>query len=274
MYNGVSFDHSLGRASNMHAVNLAGRVALVTGGGTGMGRATVLGLAGAGAAGVVINYHRSRAEAERVAGEVRQLGAEALGVKADVSQEADVRAMIDTVRDRFGRLDLLVNNAGVTHWVPIDDLDGLTDEVWRDILDVDLVGAFRCIRAAVPLLKQSRGAVVNVTSISAFITSPTTSSLAYGAAKAGLAYMTRGLALALAPDIRVNAVAPAFTDTRWMRDHYGDEYPQRLARAAANVPMGRVASAEDVAAAIVSLATGSDFVTGQTLMVDGGLTLS
>jgi NAD(P)-dependent dehydrogenase (short-subunit alcohol dehydrogenase family) len=145
--------------------------------------------------------------------------------------------MIDAVRARFGRLDVLVNNAGVTHWVPIGDLDGLTDAIWRDVLDVDLVGAFRCVRAAAPLLKQARGCIVNVTSVSGYIASSTSSSLAYGAAKAGLIYLTRGLAVALAPEVRVNSVAPGFTDTRWMRDHYGDEYPQRLERAVETTPL-------------------------------------
>ena len=255
---------------------LTTRVALVTGGGTGIGRATVLDLARAGVAGVGINYRKSRAEAESVADEVRSIGGvEPVCVQADVSIEADVRSMVQQMRDRFGRLDVLVNNAAVTHWVPLRDLDGLTDEVWRDILDVNLVGAFRCIRAAAPLLKETRGAVVNVASIAAFIASPTMSSLAYATAKAGLVYLTQGLAAALAPEVRVNAVAPSFVDTRWMRDHYGLEgYEERLARVGANVPLGRVAIAEDVAAAIVSLAAGSDFVTGQTIKVDGGLTLS
>jgi NAD(P)-dependent dehydrogenase (short-subunit alcohol dehydrogenase family) len=139
---------------------------------------------------------------------------------------------------------------------------------------VDLVGAFRCVRAAAPLLKQTRGSIVNVTSVSGYIASSTSSSLAYGAAKAGLIYLTRGLAVALAPEVRVNSVAPAFTDTRWMQNHYGDDYPERLERAAESIPLGRVATPEDIAAAIVSLVTGSDFVTGQTLLVDGGLTLS
>jgi 3-oxoacyl-[acyl-carrier protein] reductase len=255
-------------------VDLTGRVALVTGGATGIGRATVVHLARAGVAGVAINYRASEVEAESAAAEVRALGAEPVCIQADVRFDAEVRAMVDRAKAHFGQLDLLVNNAGVTEWVPIADLDGLTDEVWRDILDVDLVGAFRCIRAAAPLLKQARGAVVNVASISAFIAAPTSSSLAYGAAKAGLVYLTRGLALALAPEVRINAVAPAFTDTRWMRDHYGAEYPERLSQAAASIPLGRVASPDDVAAAIVSLCGGSDFVTGQTLMVDGGLTVS
>jgi NAD(P)-dependent dehydrogenase (short-subunit alcohol dehydrogenase family) len=234
----------------------------------------VLGLARAGAAGVAINFRSAQAEAESLAAEVRQLGAQPVCIHADVRADAEVRTMIAAVDDRFGRLDVLVNNAAVTHWVGIGDLDGLTDDIWRDVLDVDLVGAFRCVRAAAPLLKQTRGSIVNVTSVSGYIASSTSSSLAYGAAKAGLIYLTRGLAVALAPEVRVNSVAPAFTDTRWMQNHYGDDYPERLERAAESIPLGRVATPEDIAAAIVSLVTGSDFVTGQTLLVDGGLTLS
>jgi 3-oxoacyl-[acyl-carrier protein] reductase len=158
--------------------------------------------------------------------------------------------------------------------VPIGDLEELTDAMWKDTLDVDLVAPFRCARAAGPLLKQTRGSIVNVASISGLVAASTMSSLAYGAAKAGLIYLTRGLAVALAPEIRVNAVAPALTDTGWIRDHFGPQYPERLAAAASSIPLGRIATPEDVAAAILSLATGSEFITGQTLVVDGGLTLS
>ena len=116
--------------------------------------------------------------------------------------------------------------------------------------------------------------IVNVSSISGVLATSTASSLAYGSAKAALIYLTRGLAVALAPNIRVNAVAPAFTDSKWMQDHYGDDYSETVARAAESYPLGRIATTEDVAAAIVSLVTGSDFVTGQTLLIDGGLSLS
>ena len=116
--------------------------------------------------------------------------------------------------------------------------------------------------------------MINVSSISGILATATSSSLAYGAAKAALIYLTRGLAVALAPKIRVNAVAPAFTDTQWMRNHYGADYDQVIARAAANYPLRRIARTEDVAEAIVGLVTGGDFVTGQTLIVDGGLSLS
>lgn len=254
-------------------MELTGRVALVTGGATGIGRATVLHLARAGAAGVVINYRTAKEEAEQLAAEVRRIGAEALCVRADVKSDEQVRQMVQQVGERFGRLDVLVNNAGVTHWVDVTDLEGLTDAIWDDILDVNLKGAFRCTRAVAPLLSETQGMVVNVASISGILAPATMSSLAYGAAKAALIYLTRGLAIALAPKVRVNAVAPAFTDTKWMRERYGDEYDQIVSRAASNLPLQRIATPEDIAAAIVGLVTGGDFVTGQTLIVDGGLSL-
>jgi NAD(P)-dependent dehydrogenase (short-subunit alcohol dehydrogenase family) len=252
---------------------LASQVALVTGAATGIGRATVLRLARAGAAGIAINYKSSKDEAEQVAAEVRSIGAEAICVRADVKSDEEVRGMVQQVGERFGRLDVLVNNAGVTHWIPVADLEGLTDAVWDDVLEVNLKGAFRCTRAAAPLLSETRGMVINVASISGILTTATTSSLAYGVAKAALIHLTRGLAIALAPKVRVNAVAPALTDTKWMREHYGEDYAGIVARAASTIPLRRIASAEDVAAAIVGLVIGGDFVTGQTLNVDGGLSL-
>lgn len=254
-------------------MELGGRVALVTGGATGIGRATVLRLARAGAAGVAINYRTAPQEAEQLATEVAELGVESLCVQADVRRDEQVRDMVQRVRERFGRLDVLVNSAGTTRWIPLSDLEALTDEQWDEILDVNLKAAFRATRAAASLLAETQGMVVNVASISGILATPTTSSLAYGAAKAGLMYLTRGLAVALAPRVRVNAVAPAFTDTKWMSGHYGADYAETIARAAANFPLGRVATPDDVAAAILGLVTGGDFVTGQTLLVDGGLSL-
>lgn len=250
------------------------KVALVTGGATGIGRATVLALAQAGAAGVAINYRSAKADAEKLASEVKQAGAEPLLVQSDVKNEADVRRMVGEVEKRFQRLDILVNNAGVTHWVPVKDIQKLTDEIWDDILDVNLKGAFRCVRAAAPLLEKSRGVVINVASISGVLAPATMSSLAYGTAKAALIYLTRGLAVALAPNVRVNGVAPAFTDTPWMEKHYAHKYDEVMAKAAEGYPLKRVAKPEDIAAAILGLVTGGDFVTGQTLLVDGGLSLS
>lgn len=254
-------------------MELRGRVALVTGGATGIGRATVLALAKAGAA-VAINYRSAKPDAEALANEVGQVGAQALCVAADVKSDEQVRKMVDQVGARFGRLDVLVNNAGMTRWVDLKNLEALTDAVWDEILDVNLKGAFRCTRAAAELLAKHEGVVINVSSISGILAPATMSSLAYGAAKAALIYLTRGLAVALAPKVRVNGVAPAFTETQWMREHFGDSYETAVAQAGANFPLKRVATPDEVAGAIMGLITGGDFVTGQTLIVDGGLSLS
>jgi 3-oxoacyl-[acyl-carrier protein] reductase len=255
-------------------MEIKSKIALVTGAATGIGRATVLALAAAGAAGVAINYRSAKPEAEKLANEVRQAGADPLLVQGDVKSESDVRRMVGEVEKHFRRIDILVNNAGVTHWVPVKDIQKLTDEIWDDILDVNLKGAFRCVRAAAPLLEKSRGVVINVASISGVLAPATMSSLAYGTAKAALIYLTRGLAVALAPNVRVNGVAPAFTDTPWMEKHYANNYAEVMAKAAEGYPLKRVAKPEDIAAAILGLLTGGDFVTGQTLLVDGGLSLS
>lgn len=255
-------------------MELSGRVALVTGGATGIGRATALRLGQSGVSGIAINYRTAQKEAEGLAEELRRGGTEALSIRADVKSDPQVREMVQRVGRHFGRLDILVNNAGVTHWVPVSDLEGLTDAVWDEILDVNVKGAFRCTRAAASMLAESEGIVINVSSISGILAPATMSSLAYGTAKAALIYLTRGLAVALAPKVRVNGVAPAFTDTPWMKNHYGDDYEQVIARATSTYPLRRIARPEDVAAAIVGLVTGADFVTGQTLIVDGGLSLS
>jgi 3-oxoacyl-[acyl-carrier protein] reductase len=255
-------------------MELSGRVALVTGGAGGIGGAVVRSLAQAGVSGVAINYRKSAKEAEQLAAELERSGVKALAIQADVQKDEQVRRMIGAIGESFGRLDVLVNNAGVTHWVKLTDLDALTDAIWDEILDVNVKGTFRCTRAAAPLLAEHQGMVVNVSSISGVLAPATMSSLAYGTAKAALIHMTRGLAVALAPKVRVNCVAPAFTDTPWMSAHYGTDYRQVMAQAAAVYPLQRIANPAEVAGAILGLVTGGDFVTGQTLIVDGGLSLS
>jgi 3-oxoacyl-[acyl-carrier protein] reductase len=255
-------------------MDLKGRVAVVTGGAGGIGGAVVRSLAKAGISGVAINYRKSSKATQELAAELERGGVKALAVQADVQSDAQIRGMIEQIHGQFGRLDILVNNAGVTHWVDLADLDGLTDKMWDEIFDVNVKGAFRCARAAAPMLAQHQGMVVNVSSISGVLAPPTLSSLPYGTAKAALIYLTKGLAAALAQRVRVNCVAPAFTDTPWMSEHFGAEYPQVIAKASAGFPLQRIASADEVAGAILGLITGGDFVTGQTLIVDGGLSLS
>ncbi len=255
-------------------MELNGRVALVTGGAGGIGGAVVSQLARSGIGGVAINYRKSAKAAEELAKEIERAGVRALAIQANVQSDDEIRLMMDRIRDHFGRLDVLVNNAGVTHWIKLSDLEALTDDIWDEILDVNVKGAFRCTRAAAPMLAEHQGMVINVSSISGILSPSTMSSLPYATAKAALIHMTKGLAVALAPNIRVNAVAPAFTDTPWMSEHYGANYPQVIKQASAGYPLQRIASPEDIAVAILGLITGGDFVTGQTLIVDGGLSLS
>jgi NAD(P)-dependent dehydrogenase (short-subunit alcohol dehydrogenase family) len=176
--------------------------------------------------------------------------------------------MVDETVGRFGRLDVLVNNAGTTRFIPQADLDALTDEVWDELLAVNLKGPFYCARAAAAALKRARGAIVNVASIAG--TRATGSSIAYGVSKAALLQLTRNLAVALAPEVRVNSVSPGLVSTRWFRLPFGAEAAAtQEERLAAGTPLAAVATAEHVAQAVMGF-LGSDFVTGEGLIVDGG----
>ncbi len=245
-------------------MNVAGKVALVTGGGTGIGRATALLLAAKGAD-VAVNYSRSKAEAEGTVAEVRALGRKGIAVRADVADNAEVVAMVEqTVRD-LGRLDILINNAGWTAFIDFRDLDSLTDEVWDRTMAVNLKGPFFCARAAAPEMeKAGAGVIVNVSSMAGVLGRG--SSIPYCASKAALNLLTRILAKQLAPTIRVNAVAPGVVTTRWVKDQKAFVRGAQL-----QTPMKRVATPEDVAGAVLSLIEGTDFVVGQILAVDGGL---
>jgi 3-oxoacyl-[acyl-carrier protein] reductase len=249
-------------------MELGGRVAIVTGGGTGIGRAVCLRLAKAGAKAVVVNYSRSAEDAQATAAELGSLGIEALAHQADISDEPAVKAMMSATLDRYGRLDVLVNNAGTTHFVPHPDLDGLTEDVWTEILSVNLKGTFYCCRAAAPELRKTKGVIVNIASIAGHLA--TGSSIAYGVSKAGVLQLTRGLALALAPDVRVNSVSPGLVSTRWFRSRFGDEANKELETSfATSTPLGVIASADHVAQAVMAFVE-NDLLTGQDLVVDGG----
>jgi 3-oxoacyl-[acyl-carrier protein] reductase len=244
------------------------RVAIVTGGGTGVGRAVSLRLAKAGARAVVINYSKSKDEAQTTAAELELLGTDVLVHKADVSREAEVKAMVAATVDRYGRLDVLVNNAGTTHFIPHPDLDALTEDVWNDIFSVNLKGTFYCCRAAAVELRKAKGAIVNVASIAGH--RATGSSIVYGISKAGVLQLTRSLAIALAPEVRVNSVSPGLISTRWFRRRFGDEEADAQETTfAAATPLAAITSPDDVARAIMSFIE-NDAITGQDLVVDGG----
>jgi NAD(P)-dependent dehydrogenase (short-subunit alcohol dehydrogenase family) len=169
----------------------------------------------------------------------------------------------------LGRLDVLVNNAGVTSFITHSDLEAVQESDWERIFGVNLKGAFYCVRAAAPSLRQTNGAIVNVSSIAGV--SAIGSSIPYCASKAALNNMTVALARALAPEIRVNAVAPGFIDTRWWQDREGYDAIKQFA--AARTPLKRVCQAEDVSAAVLGLLS-ADLITGQVVVVDGGMTIA
>ncbi len=249
-------------------MELKGKSAIVTGSAVGVGRATALALARRGA-NVVVNYSRSEAEAKETAAEVERLGARALLVRADVSRDAEVRSMVARAVEAFGTLDVLVNNAATTVFVSFAELEQLTEEHWDRLLAVNLKGPFFCARAAAPHLKASgAGAIVNVASVAGI--RAVGSSIAYAASKAGLVNLTVALARVLAPEVRVNCVAPGFIDTRWLRDGLGPLFEPLRQATAQQTPLGRVSMAEDIAQVILGLIESADFVTGQTVVVDGG----
>lgn len=246
----------------MEETTIPRKTALITGGGTGIGRAVSLKLAEK-SVNLVINYSRSAAEAQETVQAVQRLGGRAIAVQADVANDLAVRAMIRQSIDHFGRLDYLVNSAGTTVYVDMADLEGLTPEIWDQIMNVNVKGLFSVCRAAAPYLKESRGSIVNITSIAGIVGMG--SSIAYAASKAAAISVTKSLARVLAPEVRVNSVAPGIVMTRWVEGR--EEHVRRLGE---NTPLGRCCNAEDVAAVVVPLLTDAGMMTGQTVVVDGG----
>jgi ketoreductase RED2 len=235
-------------------------VVVVTGSSSGIGRAVAERFARDGA-GVVVNSSRSVEEGEALA---RSLP-DAVYVQGDVSREEDAKRLVATALDRFGRLDTVVNNAGTTRRVSFQDLDGADDELWQRILAVNLMGPWYMSRAAVPALRETKGSIVNVGSVGGIIAGG--SSLPYAVSKAAVHHLTRTLAQALAPDVRVNAVAPGLVETPWTAGWEANE------TIVARTPLGRQGSPDEIADAVVFLAR-APFATGQVVVVDGGLTLT
>lgn len=244
-------------------------VAIITGGGTGVGRATTLGLAKLGYR-VVINYSKSQADAEETIREVRGLGGDGIAMRADVGDDSDCRDLVSAAVARFERLDVLVNCAGTTEFIPFHDLEGATDEVWQRLYQVNVIGAFHCARAArEAMLASGGGSIVNVSSVAAQLGQG--SSIPYCCTKAALDNLTVSLARTFAPHVRVNGIAPGFIEGRWTQGGLGERYDTIKKAYERTLPLGRVCQPEDIADGIISLITGSKIVTGQTLTVDAGM---
>jgi pteridine reductase len=242
----------------MAAKALAGEVALVTGAAKRIGREIALRLAAEGAD-VAVNYATSKREAEELVREIRAEGRRAIAIKADVSRRAEVRKMIAAVEREFRRLDILVNNAGMFFAAKFEKL---TEAQWDRIMNANLKSQFLCSQAAAPLLKRrGRGRIINLTSLGGILPWPAYTH--YCVSKAGAIMLTRCLARALGPKIRVNSVAPGTIE-------FPGELPDRdyIRR----VPLHRTGTGDDISGAVAYLAS-ADFVTVQTIVVDGGRSL-
>jgi len=248
------------------------KAALVTGAASGIGRSAVLALARAGYD-AAINYSRSDQAARGVAAEAERLGVRALLCKCDVADDAGVRAMMKRIEETFGRLDALINNAGTTSEVKPGDFEGMSVAEWDRVFAVNVRGIFLVTRAALPLLrKSSTAAIVNTASIVSLRPGP--QPLPYAASKAAVVNLTKTLALNLAPEIRVNAVAPGWMEGDWMKRMLADRYDDLMARRAKFTPMKRCVTADDVAETMLSLIESNHFVTGEVIVIDGGFASS
>ena len=258
---------------NLTAAEVGSPVAIITGGGTGIGAACATALAGKGCR-IVVNYQRSQEGANETLAQCQDLGAEAVSVQGSIAKDKDCRSILDETINTFGRVDLLVNNAGVTRFADQKDLDALDAADFEHIMSVNVAGSYQMTRAAAPFLKKSdRAAVVNVSSHSGI--SGIGSSMAYAASKGALNTMTLSLARNLAPLIRVNAVCPGFVDTKWLSGKLSDEalteFREKVSRAA---PLQTFVTPSDVADAVCWLGLQARSVTGQLLVIDGGTHLT
>ena len=245
----------------MSAASLAGRVVAVTGSSSGIGAATAEAFAALGAS-VLVNSSRTVAEGEAVAASL----ADARYVQGDITDPDVPQRIVDAALEQWGRLDVLVNNAGTTALIPHHDVQAATVDVWRRIFEVNVFGTWAMSVAALPSLRDAGGAIVNVASVAGV--RPTGSSIPYAASKAALNHMTLLLAKVVGPEVRVNAVAPGLVDTPWTEDwDFVREIVQQTA------PLKRSGQPEDVAEVVVALATAA-YVTGQVVVVDGGLSLA
>ena len=249
------------------------KVCVTTGSSSGIGAATAR-LYAQNGWNVVINFSRDPAPAEAVAAECRALGAEVLVSKADIASNDDCLRLAAEVQARWGRADVLVNNAGTTKFVGLKDLDGLTGEDFHKIYAVNVVGSYQMTRAFAPLLKKHPGSgVVNISSVASMM--GVGSSLAYMASKGALNALTAGLARALGPEIRVNAIAPGLVETPWLQQGLGAErYAASVAAYKGRAALEDVTSPEDIAQTAWYLGACAAKTTGEVLLVDAGLRLT
>jgi NAD(P)-dependent dehydrogenase (short-subunit alcohol dehydrogenase family) len=243
--------------------------ALVTGGSTGIGRETCLALAERGVRKIAVGWFgNTESDAMELVAELKQCGVHAIACNVDVTDLISVSFCVTQMVAEFGGLGHLVNAAGTTRLVPFGDLDALTPDIWELVYKTNAVGAFNMVKAAAEVLKESAGSVVNVASISAY--RAVGSSIAYGSTKAGVVQMTRGLASALAPYVRVNSVSPGTTRSAWLIGLVGEaEAERQWSTEAPHIPLGRVCTPTDIAKTIVALLE-LPMVTGVDVIVDGG----
>jgi 3-oxoacyl-[acyl-carrier protein] reductase len=249
--------------------DLTGKTALVTGAASGIGLATATMLAHGGAT-VAVNYLADDGRGPEAVARLRNEGYSIIEAPGSVGEAGVCERMIHAAIDRLGRLDLLVNNAGtpgVREAVEPARLDLITEELWGVLLQTNLLGVFRGSKAAAEALRAANGAIVSVASIAGINSAG--SSMAYGATKAGVISLTKGLARGLAPDVRVNAVAPGAVDSSWQIE-WSEDHRRQMAEGAV---LKRRCTPDDIAEVIVFLGFGAAMVTGQTVVVDGGLTL-
>ncbi|MEK3767384.1 SDR family NAD(P)-dependent oxidoreductase [Paenibacillus sp. FSL R5-0887] len=246
-------------------MDLNNKVALVTGGGTGIGKAVSLELSKRGAH-VVVNYSRSEDEANETVKTILNQGGLAIAIQANVSKDQEVRSMVDSIIQHFGTIDLLVNNASITKHIALGDLEKATEEVWDELYDVNVKGMFFCARAVAPYMNQKNsGAILNLGSIAG--QTGLGSSLPYAVSKAAVHGLTKSLAHALAPHIRVNCVAPGAVATRWWS---GRE--EQMHKLAPNLLLQHISTAENIAQ-FVCAALEQEAMTGQIITIDSGQTL-